>query len=251
MMSLAEEYQRQFKWRDWIKVLDLCPILPGHMVLDLGCGPGYLSNQLAARGCFVTGVDSNEDLLNIARRECQKNCTFIQSDLASLNLDQSKFDGLWCSFTSAYFTDFPKVFDSWLPFLKPDAWVCIVDIDDLFGHTPMQSKFRLKLDDFYDLAIQNGKYDFRVGRKIKTVLENRGFFCSSINLNDSELSFEGRASEVDIIKAWNDRFNRMNGLKIFMDDDYEEFKKDFLASLDRDDHDSVCKVICCYGYRSS
>mgnify|MGYP003387232255 CR=1 FL=1 len=133
-MSLAEEYKRQFKWRDWSKVLDLCPIVPGQLVLDLGCGPGDLSNELAARGCIVTGVDANEELLSIARQECKTNGSFIQCDLSSLDLGQTKFDGLWCSFTSAYITDFAKVFDSWLPFLKPDLWGCITDIDDLFGH---------------------------------------------------------------------------------------------------------------------
>ena len=249
-MSLAKEYRRQFKWRDWSKALDLCPISPGQMVLDLGCGPGDVSNLLADRGCIVIGVDANEELLNVARQECKSDCTFIQSDLSSLNLGSSKFDGLWCSFTAAYFMDFSKVFDSWLLFLKPNAWVCITDIDDLFGHAPIKDKFKVKVNEFYDQAVKDRRYDFRVGRKISSVLKDKGFLTSSLILEDSELSFQGKAS-TDVVQAWRDRLNRMNGLKTFLGEDYEEFSENFLACLDRVDHTSHCKVVCCYGRRSS
>lgn len=37
-------------------------------ILDIGCGAGFLSNDLAHYGYDVTGVDSSEQSLNIARR---------------------------------------------------------------------------------------------------------------------------------------------------------------------------------------
>ncbi len=48
--SLVEQYQRQFAWRDWSRALALCPITHGEQVLDLGCGPGDLSAELAFDG---------------------------------------------------------------------------------------------------------------------------------------------------------------------------------------------------------
>lgn len=36
-------------------------------VLDVGCGGGFLANDLAARGHRVTGIDASEDALSIAR----------------------------------------------------------------------------------------------------------------------------------------------------------------------------------------
>jgi len=39
----------------------------GFTVLDAGCGTGYLSNQLAAKGADVIGVDFSEKMIEIAR----------------------------------------------------------------------------------------------------------------------------------------------------------------------------------------
>jgi 2-polyprenyl-3-methyl-5-hydroxy-6-metoxy-1,4-benzoquinol methylase len=36
-------------------------------VLDVGCGPGWLSEYLARCGYWVTGVDISEDMVEIAR----------------------------------------------------------------------------------------------------------------------------------------------------------------------------------------
>jgi len=40
----------------------------GRDVLDAGCGTGYLSRQLAARGARVIGVDLSPNMIDIARR---------------------------------------------------------------------------------------------------------------------------------------------------------------------------------------
>ena len=71
-MSLVQEYRRQFPWRDWPRALALCPITRGQHILDLGCGPGDLSSQLAARGLTVTGIDRDPELLAAARAQAME-----------------------------------------------------------------------------------------------------------------------------------------------------------------------------------
>ena len=44
-------------------VLDLLDPQPGERVLDLGCGSGELTAQIAARGARVTGVDSSAEMV--------------------------------------------------------------------------------------------------------------------------------------------------------------------------------------------
>ena len=44
-------------------------LAPTHRVLDLGCGPGFLANQLAPFAKEAIGVDPNETMLDAARAE--------------------------------------------------------------------------------------------------------------------------------------------------------------------------------------
>lgn len=50
-------------------VLDLLDPQPGERVLDLGCGSGELTAQIAARGARVTGVDSSAAMV---ARACER-----------------------------------------------------------------------------------------------------------------------------------------------------------------------------------
>lgn len=63
---LADEYAKQFAWRDWETALKTCPLKPRQKVLDLGCGRGDFSFELSKRGAMVFGIDAQEELLTIA-----------------------------------------------------------------------------------------------------------------------------------------------------------------------------------------
>ena len=247
-MSLITEYRRQFAWRDWGRALSLCPIVPGQRVLDLGCGPGDVSRLLAKRGAVVTGVDNNPDLLEFARSEQSPGCTFIQQDLRSIDLGAEKFDGLWASFTPAYFCDFKKVFEKWTSLLNERAWVCLIEVDDLLGHEPLEAQTQELIVQFYRDALSGGRYDFNMGRKLRSNLESLGFNVITENLKDRELSFDGPAS-ADVLEAWSDRFDRMGGLKTFLGSRFNSFRNGYLDCLASEIHRSTCKVVSCVGTR--
>jgi SAM-dependent methyltransferase len=245
-MSIVEEYQQQFGWRDWSRALSLCPIARGQQVLDLGCGPGDLSAELAARGAVVTGVDQDSDLLAVARKRAPT-ARFEQQDLTNLQLPTS-FDGMWCSFTAAYFVDFPVNFAHWCTFLRPGAWVCLIDIDDLLGHEPRSEAVRNTIERFYADAFEKRRYDFRVGRRLAPALESEGFRANSTDLDDRELAFNGPASP-EVLQAWRARFARMGGMKSFLGSDFADFTDSFVGVLASRQHRALCRVVCCVGSR--
>jgi SAM-dependent methyltransferase len=245
-MSLVEEYHRQFPWRDWPRALALCPITRGQQVLDLGCGPGDISAELAARGVAVTGIDHDAQLL-AAARICAPGAHFEQHDLSELALPAS-FDGIWCSFTAAYFVPFTTTFARWCTFLKPSAWVCLIDIDDLLGHEPRSEATRDTIERFYGEAFEKRRYDFRVGRRLASALESHGFHVSTTELTDRELNFNGPASP-EVLEAWRARLARMGGLRSFLGDGLADFTGNFVRTLQSPQHRALCRVVCCVGRR--
>jgi 2-polyprenyl-3-methyl-5-hydroxy-6-metoxy-1,4-benzoquinol methylase len=46
----------------------LSQLSPEAHILELGCGSGYLAQQLNIRGYKVTGIDASESLLNYAKK---------------------------------------------------------------------------------------------------------------------------------------------------------------------------------------
>lgn len=63
--------------------------ISGRMVLDAGCGEGFLCRLMAERGAIVTGVDLSGEMLNIARQRTPTNYE-INYQLANLE-DLSPF----------------------------------------------------------------------------------------------------------------------------------------------------------------
>ena len=67
-------------------------------MLDAGCGPGWLSVELARRGARVVGVDAAEQMLLRAREragDASQSIRFVQADLCSpLPLEDNSFDGI-------------------------------------------------------------------------------------------------------------------------------------------------------------
>jgi SAM-dependent methyltransferase len=77
-------------------------------ILDLGCGHGRISNELATRGMRVTGIDSSEFFLDVAREaaaSAKLAVEYVQGDMRSLPW-REEFDAIFCWYTTyGYFSD--------------------------------------------------------------------------------------------------------------------------------------------------
>ena len=69
-------------------------VKPRARLLDVPCGNGRHSIELARRGYQVTGIDLSDELLAAARAELDADWRF--GDMRRLDLEESAFDGAFC-----------------------------------------------------------------------------------------------------------------------------------------------------------
>ena len=69
-------------------------IAPGATVLELGCGPGNLSADMAAHGWQVTGADRSEKMLARARGGAGGAARYVEADALKLPFDTGVFDAV-------------------------------------------------------------------------------------------------------------------------------------------------------------
>jgi trans-aconitate methyltransferase len=59
--------KHSFVWKHGASLVELLAPLPGERILDLGCGTGHLTAQIAAAGAAVLGIDSSPPMVEEAR----------------------------------------------------------------------------------------------------------------------------------------------------------------------------------------
>ena len=244
-MSYIEHYKNQYRWRSWETVYDLLPDMHGQTVLDLGCGVGDQAADFIAQGAYVIGVDMSEAMLREARSKCPENARFIQCDFQNLPDLGVKADGIWCSFAAAYSIDFIPVLTSLKKHIKKSGWLALTEIDNLFGHEPLNEEVKRMFEKYSSQAYNAGWYDFYMGRKLKGYLKKSGYkILNTVILEDREFSFSGPAEE-GVIHSWQARFDRMPHLKESCGDRFGDLRKEFLSCLTEEEHQSLCKVYSC------
>ena len=82
-----------FVWERGRGVVELLAPKPGDRILDLGCGTGHLTAQIADAGAEVVGIDSSEDMVRVAS-ENYPNIRFEVADARSLPF-KGEFDAVF------------------------------------------------------------------------------------------------------------------------------------------------------------
>jgi len=154
---------------------------PNMSVLDIGCGPGYLTREISnmVYNGSVLGIDIDENLLNVAKEDnCKnpvENLNYKMGDIYNLDKLGKKFDFVYCRFTFLHLEDPHLALEQIKKVLNPGGRVLIVDLDDgwlhLYPEHPIYTKI-FKLQQQYQL--KNGGDRF-VGRKLSFYLKDTGF----------------------------------------------------------------------------
>ena len=106
--------------------VDLIDVRRGEVILDAGCGAGFISRRLAKKEAWVHGCDRNKKMLTQAKAEedpCYSRIEYTKADITKLPYNNSAFDKVAC--IAVLIHDSPKecgqFFDEAKRVLKPNG----------------------------------------------------------------------------------------------------------------------------------
>jgi 2-polyprenyl-3-methyl-5-hydroxy-6-metoxy-1,4-benzoquinol methylase len=186
-------------------ILRLLNLKTKSKILDIPCGYGRHSIELAKRGFIVTGSDLNDKHLTFAKKEARKNSTkiqFVKENMVEINYD-SPFDAVINMFYSFGFfesdEDNFKVLQNFFKALKPNG--------QFLMHTDVNIPF-----------IEAGKYKHDETRALTN------------------------GSALKIVDKYDPVAKRINGFWILQDKNGEKTKKEYSVRIyTKEEFIDLCK----------
>jgi trans-aconitate 2-methyltransferase len=111
--------KHSFVWQHGAALVELLVPRPGERILDLGCGTGHLTAQLAAAGAEVVGIDSSAEMIRQARSSYPA-LRFELTDARNFACDEA-FDAVFSNAALHWIREPEQVIRSVYHALKPDG----------------------------------------------------------------------------------------------------------------------------------
>ena len=99
-------------------LLDSADVSAGMSILDVGCGPGYVSGAAADRGAIPSGLDFSSEMVAIAKRMFP-GIDFREGDAQQLPFADASFDRVVANFSLLHVADPQRAFAEAHRVLKP------------------------------------------------------------------------------------------------------------------------------------
>ena len=127
-------YQTPDVTRQRMRTLEALQLKAGDFVLDVGCGSGLLTHDMATlvgAGGRVVGVDNSRDMLTLAERRCAglPQVRLKQSEAEKLPEDDGSFDAAVCVQVLLYLSDVPGALCEMYRVLEPGGRIVVVETD--------------------------------------------------------------------------------------------------------------------------
>jgi trans-aconitate methyltransferase len=114
--SLYED-RHSFVWKKAGALLDLLDPKPGESVLDLGCGTGHLTKEIADRGAETIGLDASASMIAQARQNYPK-LKFALGNATSFEFDK-RFHAVFSNAVLHWIPEADRVIDCVARALQP------------------------------------------------------------------------------------------------------------------------------------
>ena len=185
-----------------LAALERLEIAPGARVLDIGCGCGSTSLELAQRvgpEGRVVGVDISEPMLSRAEERARianlSNLTFVKSDAQRHAFAPASFDALFSRFGVMFFDDPAAAFRNLRTALKPGAHVVFVcwrtAQENPWAAVPLNAISAFAKPDAPTDPFAPGPFAFADPDRVRTYLDHAGFCDITLTAYDTPMYFGG------------------------------------------------------------
>jgi ubiquinone/menaquinone biosynthesis C-methylase UbiE len=133
--AIADWYATQVDQTSWAHTTigrhlpDMTGPLEGCRILDVACGEGVFSREMAAAGAQITGVDLSSALLAMAKERAaaaEATIRYVRDDAQRLStLGDDQFDGAICILALMDIPDLAAVFQSVARVVHADGWYVV------------------------------------------------------------------------------------------------------------------------------
>lgn len=174
--------QHQVWASEAIKGWDLAGFTAGQTLLDLGCGPGFCTTEMAymaGEKGRVIGIDKSEHFIDFLQKVTNQFSLNIEAqcaDFDTMQLSNNSLDGIYCRWALAWISNPQEIINKLHKALKLGG---VFVTHEYFDWSTLQTEpFKPALAKGIESALQslrdqNGDID--VGRKLPTYFKNAGF----------------------------------------------------------------------------
>ncbi len=110
------------RWQRRVQMLT-AHLKPSDKVLEIGCGTGYFTKEIAKTGVSVTAIDISPELLTIAKEEIKdKKVTFVIENAYEMSFEDHSYDSIVGS-SVLHHLDIEKAVSEMFRVLKPGGTI--------------------------------------------------------------------------------------------------------------------------------
>ena len=134
----AEELEKSYQLPEIVRqrqqTLSRLSVKRGEQILDVGCGVGFLSYEIALQtgdSGRISGIDQNSEMIRHANKRCEslRNTEFSEVNAEDLPFPEESFDAACCTQVLLYVNDVAQVLSGIRRVLKPAGRIIIVETD--------------------------------------------------------------------------------------------------------------------------